>query len=55
MKNLIEFIKTNGATKGGIIEGTNGYFTAVGGAFSKDYKTLKGAEKYMNKMGYERA
>ena len=54
MKNLIEFIKIGSSTKGGIIEGTNGYFTAVGGAFSKDYKTVKGAEKYMNKMGYKR-
>lgn len=52
MINITEYKK--GGLTGSIIEGTNGYFTAVGGSFSKDYKTFKGAEKLMVKMGYER-
>lgn len=52
MKNIIEYKR--GGNNGSIIEGTNGYFTAVTATTSKDYKTIKGAEKFMAKMGYER-
>ena len=44
-------IKYNGKT---IIEGTNGYFTAYPSEYSahtaKDFKTLSGAQKYIDKM-----
>ncbi|MFP5116144.1 DUF1391 family protein [Bacillaceae bacterium C204] len=53
MISIVEFKK--GGLQGSIIEGTNGYFTAVGGSFSKDFKTFKGAERFMIKKGYERA
>lgn len=51
MENLIEYQK--GGNKGSIMEETNGLWTAVTAVASKSYKTLKGAQKFMDRMGYE--
>jgi hypothetical protein len=53
MKNVIEFVK--GGNEGAIMEMLEGTFTAVTAVKSKDFKTLKGAEKFMAKEGYSRA
>lgn len=55
MQIIKEFLKS-GENKGAILadsyEGKMIY-TAVTATISKDYKTLKGAEKLMKKYGYE--
>ena len=50
MKNFIDYKK--GGNKGCIIESNEGLFTAVTAVKSKDFKTLKGAQKFMEKNGY---
>ena len=47
----IDYVRGN-YLKGGIIPNGDKTFTAVTGASSKDFKTLKGAQKYMAKFGY---
>jgi hypothetical protein len=53
MKNFTDYIK--GGNKGSIMESLEGIFTAVTAVKSKDFKTLKGAEKFMAKEGYTKA
>lgn len=53
MKNFTDYIK--GGNKGCIMESNEGLFTAVTAVKSKDFKTLKGAEKFMEKNGYTKA
>lgn len=50
MKNFTDYIK--GGNKGCIMESNEGIFTAVTAVKSKDFKTLKGAEKFMVKNEY---
>jgi hypothetical protein len=50
MKNFTDYIK--GGNKGCIMESNEGLFTAVTATKSKDFKTLKGAEKFMAKNEY---
>jgi hypothetical protein len=52
MKNFTNFAK--GGNEGCIMESNEGVFTAVTAVKSKDFKTLKGAEKFMAKEGYSR-
>lgn len=52
MKNFTDFKK--GGNKGSIMESNEGIFTAVTAVKSKDFKTFKGAEKFMIKNGYEK-
>ena len=51
MMKQIDYIKKN-YSKGGIIQDNVKEFTAVTMASTKDFKTLKGAERYMTKFGY---
>lgn len=50
---LIKFVK--GSHESNIIVNGPKSFTAVTLATSKNFKTEKGAEKYMNKYGFVRA
>jgi hypothetical protein len=50
MKNFIDYFK--GGNKGCIMESNEGIFTAVTATKSKDFKTFKGAAKFMEKNEY---
>jgi hypothetical protein len=52
MKNFTDYKK--GGNKGCIMESMEGIFTAVTATKSKDFKTLKGAEKFMAKNEYKK-
>ena len=48
---------SKGGNEGSIFDngtGKNLYYIAVTAAKSKDFKTLKGAERFMEKMGYKK-
>jgi len=49
----INIIKRDGNRAIGIFQSNDGLFTAMTYAKSKEFKTLKGAEKWLKKMGYE--
>ena len=51
---IIDYKKSEN-TDGAIINNNGKGYIAVTCATSREFKTLKGAERYMNKMGYHKA